>query len=91
MHNYGIDTSQLINKNYCMTQLSTTHVATDDSTTMIQASICNDTGFLSPCIVSFFLYCNIMDKKTHDQSLKCREELPKSVFVLVVINLSTSI
>ena len=29
--------------------------------------------------------------ETHDQSLKCGEELRKLVFVLVVINLSTSI
>ena len=29
--------------------------------------------------------------ETHDKSLKCGEELRKQVFVLVVINLSTSI
>ena len=29
--------------------------------------------------------------ETHDQSLKCGEELRKPVFVLLVINLSTSI
>ena len=38
VHNYGIDTSQFIIKNFNMTLLSTTHVAADDSTAMTHAS-----------------------------------------------------
>ena len=56
---------------------------------------CGFNPHLGHCDVSWSKILNyphcLVTLETHDQSLKCGEELRKPVYVLVVINLSTSI